>query len=60
MECPSDLLACAKVWSNYKHHSTVKFLIGITPQGSISFVSNCVGRRMSDKEIWTLATPPSR
>lgn len=36
---------------DYKHHSTIKFLIGIIPQGSISFVSNCVGGRMSDKEI---------
>ena len=51
IEQPSDLLARAQVWSNYKHHSTVKFLIGITPQGTISFVSKCVGERMSDKEL---------
>ncbi len=52
MERRSDLLARAQVWSNYKHHSTIKFLIGIiTPQGSISYVSSCVGGRMSDKEI---------
>ena len=51
IERPSDLLARAQVWSNYKHHSTIKFLIGITPQGTISFVSECVGGRMSDKEI---------
>lgn len=51
MERPTDLLARAQVWSNYKHHSTVKFLIGITPQGTISFVSACVGGQMSDKEI---------
>ena len=51
MERPSDLLARAQVWSNYKHHSTMKFLIGITPQGTISFVSRCAGGRMSDKEI---------
>ena len=36
------------MWCNYKHHSTIKFLIGITPQGTIS---ECVGGRMSDKEI---------
>ena len=30
IEQPSDLLVRAQVWSNYKHHSTVKFLIGIT------------------------------
>ena len=51
IERPSDLLARAQVWSNYKHHSTAKFLIGITPQGTISFVSKCAGGRMSDKEI---------
>jgi len=51
IERPSDLLARAQVWSNYKHHSTIKFLIGITPQGTISHISKCVGGRMSDKEI---------
>ena len=51
IERPSDLMARAQVWSNYKHHSTVKFLIGITPQGTISYVSDCVGGWMSDKEI---------
>ena len=51
IERPTDLLARAQVWSNYKHHSTIKFLIGITPQGTISFLSKCVGGRMSDKEI---------
>ena len=51
IERPTDLLVRAQVWSNYKHHSTVKFLIGITPQGTISFLSKCVGGRMSDKQI---------
>lgn len=51
IEQPSDLLARAQVWSHYKHHSTIKFLIGITPQGTISYVSRCAGGRMSDKEI---------
>jgi len=51
IERPFDLPARAQVWSNYKHHSTLKFLIGITPQGTISFISQCAGGRMSDKEI---------
>uniref|UniRef100_A0A9J8B0E7 THAP-type domain-containing protein n=1 Tax=Cyprinus carpio carpio TaxID=630221 RepID=A0A9J8B0E7_CYPCA len=33
IERPSNLIARAETWSSYKHHNTVKFLIGITPQG---------------------------
>ena len=36
IEKPSNLLARAQTLSNYKHHDTIKILIGITPQGSIS------------------------
>ena len=39
IERPSSLIATAMTWSNYKHHNTVKFLIGVTPQGVISFIS---------------------
>ena len=51
VERPANLLARAQVWSNYKHHSTIKFLIGITPQGTISYISKCAGGQISDKEI---------
>ena len=40
-----------QVWSNYKHHLTIKILIGISPQGTISYFSSCAGGRISDKEI---------
>lgn len=46
---PSNLLARAQTFSNYKHHNTVKVLIGITPQGTVSFVSETWGARTSDK-----------
>lgn len=47
-EHPSKPLANAQCWSNYKHHERVKVLIGITPQGSIGFISKCYGGRSSD------------
>ncbi|XP_055623695.1 uncharacterized protein LOC129767100 [Toxorhynchites rutilus septentrionalis] len=50
-EKPSDVLQAAQMWSNYKHSHTVKYLIGIAPNGSIIFISNGFGGRASDKFI---------
>ena len=49
IEKPSNLLARDQTFSNYKHHNTIKILIGITPQGSSSFVSESWGGCNSDK-----------
>jgi len=51
LETPSNLGARAWTWSSYKHNNTVKFLIGVAPQGSISFLSKGWGGRTSDKCI---------
>ena len=48
---PTNLKARAETWSSYKHHNTVKFLIGITPQGTVSYISKGWGGRTSDKDI---------
>ena len=48
---PSNLTSQSMVFSSYKHHTTVKFLIGITPSGVISFVSNGWLGCTSDKRL---------
>ena len=50
-ERPSSLKARAQTWSNYKHHNTVKFLIGITPQCVVSHISKGWGVCASDVRI---------
>ena len=51
IDCPSNLLARAQTYFHYKSHNTVKVLIGITPQGSVCFVSKAWGGRTSDKYL---------
>lgn len=51
LERPSNLVARTSTWSSYKHNNTVKFLIGIAPQGTISFISQGWGGRTSDKHV---------
>ncbi len=48
IERPTNLLARSQTLSNYKHHNTVKFLIGISPQGAVTFISKAWGGRVSD------------
>ncbi|CAN7976321.1 unnamed protein product [Ixodes persulcatus] len=48
---PSSLVSRALTWSQYKHHNTVKYLIGIAPQGIITYISTGWGGRTSDKEL---------
>jgi len=43
IERPSNLKARCATWSTYKHHNTAKVLIGFSPQGVISLVSDCYG-----------------
>ncbi|XP_032798227.2 uncharacterized protein LOC116934913 isoform X2 [Daphnia magna] len=38
-------------FSSYKHHNTIKYLISLTPQGTVSFISLGYGGRCSDKFI---------
>ena len=48
---PTSLEVRAQTWSNYKHHNTIRFLIGVMPRGVISFLSAAWGGRGTDKTI---------
>ena len=51
IEKPTNLLPRAQTFSNYKNHNTIKILIGITPQGTISYISEAWVGRTSDKYL---------
>ena len=51
IDCSKTYKARAQVYSNYKKHSTVKFLIACTPLGSVSFISKAWCGRVSDIDI---------
>ena len=51
IERSKSLHSQAVTWSDYKHHNTVKALIGISPSGYITFISSAYGGRASDKFI---------
>lgn len=48
---PADMGTAAQCWSHYKHHYTIKYLIAITPQGTVAFISEGWGGRTSDKHL---------
>lgn len=49
MERLLSFQARAQTYSNYKKHNTVKFLIAVSPTGTICFISQCWGGCVSDK-----------
>lgn len=48
---PSSLVSNTQLFSSYKNHTTFKGLIGISPHGSVTFVSSLFSGCISDVEI---------
>ena len=51
IQTPSDLHVQSSTWSQYKHHNTAKFLIGCTPNGAVSFISQVFVGSISEVEL---------
>ena len=52
IERPSSLVSRASTFSSYKNRNTIKVLIGITPSGAISFVSQAYEGSISDRQLF--------
>ncbi|XP_068687825.1 uncharacterized protein [Montipora capricornis] len=50
-QTPSSLVLHSETFSSYKSHTTFKGLIGISPSGHITFVSQLYAGSISDREI---------
>lgn len=51
VETPTSLSLQSKLYSSYKKHCTVKGLVGITPNGMFSFISQLYTGSIGDKEL---------
>ncbi|XP_062567690.1 uncharacterized protein LOC134229923 [Saccostrea cucullata] len=51
IERPSHVNCQSVTWSNYKHKNTLKTMIGCSPKGAITFISDSYGGSASDRQI---------
>ena len=51
IQSPKNHIFQKLTWSNYKHHNTLKLLIGISPNSMITFMSKAYCGSISDKKI---------
>ncbi|KAJ8671957.1 hypothetical protein QAD02_003216 [Eretmocerus hayati] len=54
IEKPSNPLYQALTWSDYKKCNTIKYIIGITPDGTIIYISQGYGGRISDVLVFEI------
>lgn len=50
-QMPSSLLLNSELFSNYKNHTTLKGLVGISPGGAVTFISQLYTGSISDRSI---------
>ena len=50
---PKSLRLNSELFSSYKNHTTLKGLVGISPRGAITFISQLYTAHISDREIVT-------
>ena len=50
-EMPSSLLLNSELFSSYKHHTTLKALVGISPKAFFTFIGQLYTDGISDREI---------
>lgn len=48
---PFNIKAQSKSWPSYRHKNTLKTMIGITPNGTVSYLSSAYGGSASDRQI---------
>ncbi|XP_063436834.1 uncharacterized protein LOC134718270 [Mytilus trossulus] len=51
IEKPTNVSCQSTTWSNYKHRNTLKTMIGCSPRGAVTFVSDAFGGSASDRQI---------
>ena len=51
IEKPTSPCTQKATWSDYKHHNTVKLLVGIAPNGALTFISELWSGSTSDRKI---------
>lgn len=51
IEPPKGVMALSQTWSTSKQSNTIKFVISITPQGSISFISKAWGGCVPNRHL---------
>jgi hypothetical protein len=51
IEKPTNLLHQSATWSNYKNRNTLKVLVGVSPRGDVSHISEAYGGAASDRQV---------